>query len=212
MTKDMKLTKKDPNKPLVDGVRDKVVIKPIADLQDQFKTLQENIVTVSGNQLQMIQQISGEINKIKGNVEVLDTLMTAFKDILIEKEIITGEEYLNKVGMIANDKLDLMDMREDQAQGRTVVDRESKVGDVVRIDYEGFVDDELFEGGSSVGFNLLLGSKSFIGTFEDQLVGKKAGDEVEVKVTAPDNFPENLKNKELTFKVKVRQVKEIKKD
>ncbi len=83
----------------------------------------------------------------------------------------------------------------------------AKDGDAVNIDYEGSVDGEKFEGGAAQGHQLELGSKSFIDTFEEQLVGKKAGDEVKVKVKFPKEYhAPNLAGKKAEFKVKVNDV------
>ncbi|MEG0495949.1 MAG: trigger factor, partial [Eubacterium sp.] len=89
---------------------------------------------------------------------------------------------------------------------------EAKLGDTVNIDYEGFVGDEAFEGGKAEGHSLELGSNSFIPGFEEQLVGIKTGDSIDVKVTFPEEYySEDLKGKEAIFKVKVNevQVKEL---
>jgi trigger factor len=85
---------------------------------------------------------------------------------------------------------------------------EAKDGDTIIIDYAGSVDGEEFQGGSGKDHSLKLGSKSFIEGFEEQLVGKKAGDETDVKVTFPDEYhAEELAGKEAVFKVKVNEVK-----
>ena len=68
------------------------------------------------------------------------------------------------------------------------VDREAKNGDIVNIDFEGFIDGTAFEGGKGEGHDLELGSGQFIPGFEDQLVGVKSGDEVDVNVTFPENY------------------------
>ena len=84
----------------------------------------------------------------------------------------------------------------------------AKDGDQVTIDFKGSVDGEPFDGGSAEDFPLVLGSKSFIPGFEDQLVGVKAGDEVEVKVTFPETYgAPNLAGKEASFAVTVKAVK-----
>jgi len=84
----------------------------------------------------------------------------------------------------------------------------AKDGDQVVIDFEGFVDGEAFEGGKGEGYPLVLGSNSFIPGFEDQLVGAKAGDEVEVKVTFPAEYgAAHLAGKEALFKCTVHEVK-----
>lgn len=84
----------------------------------------------------------------------------------------------------------------------------SKEGDQVVIDFEGFIDGEAFEGGKGEDYPLVLGSNTFIPGFEDQLTGTKAGDEIEVKVTFPENYgAKNLAGKEATFKTTVKSVK-----
>ena len=92
---------------------------------------------------------------------------------------------------------------------RTVsVERAIVEGDTAVIDFEGFVNDEAFEGGKGENFDLEIGSHSFIDTFEDQLVGKKAGDEVDVNVTFPEEYhAEDLAGKPALFKVKIHEVK-----
>ena len=89
------------------------------------------------------------------------------------------------------------------------VTRAIKVGDIANIDFEGTIDGVAFDGGKSEGFDLEIGSHSFIDTFEDQLVGLKAGDTVDVKVTFPEEYhAEELKGKPAVFAVKVNAVKE----
>lgn len=90
-----------------------------------------------------------------------------------------------------------------------VVEREAKDGDTVLIDYSGFVGEEQFEGGTAERQPLVLGSNTFIPGFEEQLIGAKAGDDVEVKVTFPEEYhADNLAGKEAVFKCKVHEVKE----
>ncbi len=81
-------------------------------------------------------------------------------------------------------------------------------GDIVNIDFEGFVDGVAFEGGKGEKFDLTLGSGSFIPGFEEQIVGHKAGDEFDIEVKFPDDYAaEELKGKAATFKIKVNEVK-----
>jgi trigger factor len=83
----------------------------------------------------------------------------------------------------------------------------AKDGDAVLIDFVGKIDGEVFEGGSMEGHQLVLGSNSFIPGFEDQLVGVKAGDEKDVKVTFPENYQaEQYAGKDAVFEVKVSEV------
>ncbi|HRO11759.1 trigger factor [Amaricoccus sp.] len=84
----------------------------------------------------------------------------------------------------------------------------AKAEDQVVIDFKGSVDGELFDGGAAEDFPLVLGSGSFIPGFEDQLVGVKAGDETEVKVTFPETYgARHLAGKEASFAVTVKAVK-----
>ncbi|MCX2523057.1 trigger factor [Larsenimonas rhizosphaerae] len=89
------------------------------------------------------------------------------------------------------------------------VEREAADGDQVRIDFQGFIDGEAFEGGSAEGHELVLGSNSFIPGFEPQLEGAGAGDEREITVNFPDDYQaEHLAGKEAVFKVKLHAVSE----
>jgi trigger factor len=88
-------------------------------------------------------------------------------------------------------------------------DREIKEGDILTIDFEGYVDGEQFEGGTAENQQLEIGSNTFIPGFEEQLTGKRKGETVEVNVKFPeDYFEENLKNKDAVFKVTIHEVKE----
>ena len=89
-----------------------------------------------------------------------------------------------------------------------VTNRPVQKGDFVTIDYEGFVGEEKFEGGTAENQTLEIGSNSFIPGFEDQLTGKSKGEEVQVKVTFPEDYhAENLRGKEAVFNVKIHEIK-----
>lgn len=89
-----------------------------------------------------------------------------------------------------------------------VVDDVSKEGDTVNIDYSGSIDGVKFDGGTAEKQDLKLGSGQFIPGFEDQLIGKKAGEEVTVKVTFPEEYGnEELAGKDAEFAVKIHEVK-----
>ena len=89
----------------------------------------------------------------------------------------------------------------------TVEDRAAEKGDIVTIDFEGTVDGETFQGGSGKDYPLTLGSGTFIPGFEDQLVGAKAEDVVDVHVTFPDDYnSEELKGKAAVFKCTVHKI------
>ena len=83
----------------------------------------------------------------------------------------------------------------------------AELGDTVVIDFEGFVDGVAFEGGKVENYSLELGSNSFVPGFEEQLVGAKSEDEVEVKVTFPENYHADLASKDAVFKCVVHEVK-----
>ncbi|MGX6969686.1 trigger factor [Vagococcus bubulae] len=96
-----------------------------------------------------------------------------------------------------------------QSQAELVLKEEAaENGDTVVIDFEGFIDSINFEGGKAENYSLELGSNSFVPGFEEQLVGAKAGDDVEVKVTFPENYQaEDLAGQDAIFKVTVHEVK-----
>ena len=102
----------------------------------------------------------------------------------------------------------LEQQRNNNARTISVTDRPVVVGDTAVIDFEGFVDGVAFEGGKGENHLLEIGSHTFIDNFEDQLVGKNAGDEVEVNVTFPEQYQAaDLAGKPATFKVKINEIK-----
>ena len=99
--------------------------------------------------------------------------------------------------------------RERNARFIDITDRPAKLDDEVNIDYAGFDGDRQFEGGTAQGYNLVLGSGTFIPGFEEQLVGASVGDDVEVNVTFPEDYHEkSLAGHPVVFKVKVNSIKE----
>lgn len=98
--------------------------------------------------------------------------------------------------------------RNNNARTIAVTDRPVQEGDTAVIDFEGFVDGVAFEGGKGSNHPLEIGSHSFIDTFEEQLIGKNAGDDVEVNVTFPDQYQAaELAGKPALFKVKIHEIK-----
>ena len=124
-----------------------------------------------------------------------------YKDIEIDKiDVEVTEEEINE---------EIEKERKNSARTITVEDRPVKDADIVTIDFEGFVDDVAFDGGKGEDFDLTIGSHSFIDTFEEQLIGKSIGDDVDVNVTFPENYhAEDLKGKPALFKVKIKGIKE----
>lgn len=115
-----------------------------------------------------------------------------------EKVEVTDEEVEEAVQKEAN-----KNAREIAVEDRAVMPQ-----DKVTIDFEGFVDGEAFEGGKGVDYDLVIGSKSFIDNFEDQLIGKNIGEEVEVNVTFPAEYHvATLASKPALFKVMIKGIK-----
>ena len=100
--------------------------------------------------------------------------------------------------------------REQERNGRLVtVEREAKEDDECIIDFQGFIDDIPFEGGSGKNHNLKIGGKTFIKGFEEQIIGHVAGEEFDVSVTFPEDYHhEPLKGQPAVFKVKLSEVRE----
>lgn len=103
---------------------------------------------------------------------------------------------------------ELEKIREQNARIVPVEDRAVKNGDDTVIDFEGFVDGEAFDGGKGEDYPLTIGSHSFIDTFEEQLIGKNIGQELEINVTFPEEYhAEELKGKPAVFKVTIKEIK-----
>ena len=103
---------------------------------------------------------------------------------------------------------ELKKVQEQNARLLTVEDRGVEDGDQTVIDFEGFVDGKGFEGGKAEDYPLTIGSHSFIDTFEEQLIGKKIGEECEVNVIFPTEYhAADLAGKPATFKVTVKEIK-----
>lgn len=99
--------------------------------------------------------------------------------------------------------------RENNARIVSIEDRPVKDMDTVNIDFEGSVEGVPFEGGKSENYDLVVGSHTFIPGFEEQLIGKNIGDNVDVNVIFPEEYhSEELRGKEALFKVKINSIKE----
>ena len=99
-------------------------------------------------------------------------------------------------------------MRKRNASLEEVEDRPAAEGDTVTIDYEGFKDGVAFEGGKGEGYNLKLGSKSFIPGFEDQVIGHNVGENFTIEVKFPEDYhAEDLKGADATFNVTIHAIK-----
>lgn len=130
-----------------------------------------------------------------------EVTLGAYKGIEVEKvdTTVTDEEI----------EEDLQQQRENNARTVSVEGRPVQNGDIAVIDYEGFVDGVAFEGGKGENHNLTIGSHSFIDTFEEQLIGKNAGESCEVHVTFPEEYhAKELAGKPAVFQVTVKEIKE----
>ena len=108
----------------------------------------------------------------------------------------------------ADVEAELKKVQDQNSRMVNVEDRAVENGDHTVIDFEGFVDGQPFEGGKSEAYPLVIGSHSFIDTFEEQLIGKKIGEECEVNVTFPTEYhAADLAGKPATFKVTVKEIK-----
>lgn len=111
---------------------------------------------------------------------------------------------------VTDEEMDAAIERERQNNARiiTVEDRAIAEGDTAVIDYEGFVDGTPFEGGKAEGHALEIGSHSFIDTFEEQLIGKRSGEEAEIHVTFPEEYHAvELAGKPAVFQVKIHEIR-----
>ena len=103
-----------------------------------------------------------------------------------------------------------LNKRRDQMADLVVQDKNKKIANGITavIDFEGFVDGKSIEGGKGENYPLEIGSHSFIPGFEEGLIGLKTGDKKELKLKFPENYTEELKNKDVLFKVTINEVKE----
>ena len=159
--------------------------------------------------LEIVSQPEVEVTQIEKGKPFIFTATVAvkpevtlggYKGIEVEKKSVevTDEE--------VNEEIDKV--RDQNSRTITVEDRAVANGDTAVIDFEGFVDGEAFEGGTGNDFPLVIGSHSFIDTFEDQLIGKNTGDEVEVNVTFPEDYQAaELAGKPAMFKVSIKEIK-----
>ena len=142
------------------------------------------------------------------------------KPFIFEAEVTLKPEI--KLGKYKGVKVDAMDttvtdeevdaeldkVKEQNARLVAADDKAVEDGDQTTIDFEGFVDGVPFEGGKGEDYPLTIGSHSFIDNFEEQLIGKKVGEEVEVNVIFPENYQaEELAGKPAMFKVTVKEIK-----
>lgn len=151
-----------------------------------------------------IDELNDEVGKDLAYTAIFEiypeVTLKPMSDIKVEKPVCEVTE---------KDVLGMIEMLRKQRRELKPVERASKDGDIVNINFEGFMDGVAFEGGKAENHDLELGSKNFIEGFEEGLVGKSAGDEVTLNLKFPDEYGnEELKGKETEFKVKVNLVNE----
>ncbi|MBF8984776.1 trigger factor [Lutibacter sp. B2] len=145
---------------------------------------------------------------VKGKDLVLNLTVTVKPEVTLGDY--KGIEVEKKEYNVTDEEIEkeIEDMRERNSR-LIAVEREVQDGDTIIMDYAGFVGEEQFEGGTAEKQTLVIGSGQFIPGFEEQLVGVKMGEEVEVKVAFPTEYhAKDLAGKDATFKVTVHEVKE----
>jgi len=162
---------------------------------------QEKLMPAGGPNIEVKNDVAGEDVQFVATFEVYPE---------IELADYSAVEITKASAEVTEEDLDNMveTLRKQQAEW-TEVERAAADGDQVKIDFEGFIDGEAFEGGKAEGHELVLGSKTMIPGFEDGLLGASAGADVELNVTFPEEYQaEELKGKAAVFKTKVHAVSE----
>ncbi len=140
------------------------------------------------------------------SMEVMPSIeLNEFNGVKVEKlkAEVSEDEVMKAINYMAESRRDSVKIEDD---------RETKKGDITVIDFVGSIDGVEFEGGKGEAYPLELGSNSFIPGYEDQLVGKKVGDIVDVKATFPENYhAKDLAGKEALFVTTIKEIREIKK-
>ncbi len=162
---------------------------------------QEKLMPAGYPQLELVENTDGENLKFTAKIEIYpEVAITDFSEVEIESQ--TAE--------VADEDLDkMLETLQGQRATWKEVKRKSKNGDQVVIDFKGSIDGEEFAGGEAKEFPLELGSDSMIPGFEKQIIGTKAGEDVNVEVTFPEDYHvEDLKGKDAVFATHVHKVNE----
>lgn len=143
-----------------------------------------------------------------------DFIFTA--EVAVKPEVTLGEYKGIEVEAVPVEVTDddvmaeLLKVQKENSRFIPVTDRAAQLDDEITLDFEGFVDGVPFDGGKAENYKLVLGSHSFIDTFEDQLVGKNINEEVEVNVTFPEEYQaEELAGKPALFKCMIKEIKGV---
>ena len=162
---------------------------------------ENNIVPVDYPKIDVVEVGEGKDFVYTAEVTVYPEVeLGEYKGLSIEKKTyeVTEEEVSKK----------LKEMQEKNARVETKEEGTVENGNIAVIDFKGYVDGEAFQGGEGKDYSLEIGSKTFIDTFEEQLVGAKVNDTVEVNVTFPENYgKEELNGKPAKFEVTIKEIK-----
>ena len=160
------------------------------------------------SELEIVAQPEIEVTQMEKRTDFIFTATVAIKP-----EVTLGDykgiEVEKKEAEVSEEEItaEIDKAREANSRLITIEDRATEDGDTVIIDFDGYVDGKQFEGGYAEDYTLVLGSHSFIDNFEDQLVGKNLGEDVEVNVTFPEEYHvDELKGKPALFKVKIKEI------
>ena len=162
---------------------------------------ENNIIPVDYPKIDVVEVGEGKEFVYTAEVTVYPEVeLGEYKGLSIEKKTyeVTEEEVSKK----------LKEMQEKNARIETKEEGTVENGNIAVIDFKGYVDGEAFQGGEGKDYSLEIGSKTFIDTFEEQLVGAKVNDTVEVNVTFPENYgKEELNGKPAKFEVTIKEIK-----
>lgn len=176
-------------------------------VNDMIPTAYE--AAVKESELEIVSQPKIDVVQIEAGKEFIFTAEVAVKP-EVELGEYKGVEVPKSDVSVSDEEImaEIDKEREQNSRIITVDDRAVEDGDMTVIDFEGFVDGVAFEGGKGTDYPLTIGSHSFIDTFEEQLIGKNIGEEVDVNATFPEEYhAEELKGKPALFKVTVKEIK-----
>ncbi|MBP3816392.1 MAG: trigger factor [Firmicutes bacterium] len=158
--------------------------------------------------LEVVDMPKAEFSEIAKGKPVTITLEVPLYPVVEVKDY-KGVEIEEREADVTEDDVDVqLEMLQKRNSRLVVADRPVEDGDTVILDYAGFVGDEQFQGGTAENQQLVIGSGQFIPGFEEQLIGAKAGDKVDVKVTFPEEYhAEELAGKDAVFHCTVHEVK-----
>ncbi|HCY48191.1 MAG TPA: trigger factor [Alphaproteobacteria bacterium] len=167
-------------------------VKDCIEQQDLGQTMQPKV--------EIVEYDEGKDLVLKVEVQVLPTIPDIeFSKITIKRPVVDEKS-------IEEETKEALERIAQENTSYSETKRMAQKGDALTVDFKGMIDGEAFEGGSAEDYRLILGSGNFIPGFEDQLLKKKPGEDVEVNVTFPEDYQsENLAGKEAVFAVKIKK-------